>query len=68
MTVKEEAQAIFPCRQSAAKVYNGLIWNLRKQYEETGKSPTSKSNINKMMKDLPHCKEYDSLSAQGPAG
>ena len=50
--------------QSATKVYNGLIWNLREQYKETGKSPISKSNLNKIMKDLPHCKEYYSLSAQ----
>ena len=65
MTVKEEAQAILlDAMQSATKVYNGLIWNLREQYKETGKSPISKSNLNKIMKDLPHCKEYYSLSAQ----
>lgn len=65
MDLKTEAQAILlDAMQSATKVYNGLIWNLRKQYEETGKSPISKSNLNKIMKDLPHCKEYYSLSAQ----
>ena len=65
ITIKSEAQAILlDAMQSAIKVYNGLIWNLREQYKETGKSPISKSNLNKIMKDLPHCKEYYSLSAQ----
>ena len=59
ITIKSEAQAILlDAMQSATKVYNGLIWNLREQYKETGKSPISKSNLNKIMKDFPHCKEY----------
>ena len=49
---------------SATKVFNGMIWHLRKQYEETGKAPNSRKNLNKIMKELPRRKEYYSLSAQ----
>ena len=50
---------------SATKVFNGLIWNLRNQYEETGKPAISRKNLNKIMKELPRRKDYFSLSAQG---
>ena len=49
---------------SATKVFNGMIWHMRKQYEETGKAPNSRKNLNKIMKELPRRKEYYSLSAQ----
>ena len=60
------AQAILlDAMLSATKVFNGLIWNLRKQFEAHGKAPISRKNLNKMMKALPRRKEYYSLSAQG---
>lgn len=66
ITADSTAKAILlDAMSSATKVYNGLIWNLRKQYEESGKSPISKQNLNKLMKLLPRRKEYYSLSAQG---
>jgi IS605 OrfB family transposase len=49
---------------SATKVFNGMVWHLRKQYEEVGKAPISRQNLNKIMKELPRRKEYYSLSAQ----
>ena len=51
--------------RSATKVWNGLIWNLRAQYEQEGRAAISRKNLNKIMKDLPRRKEYYSLSAQG---
>ncbi|MCX6054811.1 MAG: hypothetical protein NTZ74_07850 [Chloroflexi bacterium] len=44
MTIKSEAQAILlDTMQSATKVYNGLIWNLREQYKETEKARSAKA-------------------------
>ena len=50
----------------ATKVYNGLIWHLREQYKQTGKSPISRKNLNKIMKMLPRRHGYYSLSTQAP--
>jgi IS605 OrfB family transposase len=50
--------------RSATKVYNGLIWQLREQYEQSGKAPISHKNLNQLMKLLPRAKEYYSQSAQ----
>jgi IS605 OrfB family transposase len=49
---------------SGTKVYNGLIWELRQEYEQTGKSKISKQNLNKILKTLPRAKAYYSLSVQ----
>lgn len=49
---------------SATKVYNGLLWNLRQEYETTGKSKISRKNLNGILKALPRAKEYYSLAVQ----
>jgi len=49
---------------SATKVYNGLLWNLRQEYETTGKSRVSRKNLNRILKTLPRAKEYYSLAVQ----
>lgn len=61
----ESEEILLDAMLSATKVFNGLIWNLRKQFEDDGKAPISRKNLNKIMKDLPRRKEYYSLSAQG---
>ncbi len=48
----------------AAKVYNGLLWHLRKEYEETGKVNISRKNLNRILKELPRAKGYYSMSVQ----
>jgi putative transposase len=48
----------------ATKVYNGLIYALRQEYEQTGKSKVSQQNLNKILKTLPRAKAYYSLSVQ----
>ncbi|RDV84760.1 RNA-guided endonuclease InsQ/TnpB family protein [Ammonifex thiophilus] len=48
----------------ATKVYNGLLWHLRKEYEETGKTNVSRSNLNRILKKLPRAKCYYSMSVQ----
>ena len=59
LNVDEPTEAIlFDAMRSATKVFNGLIWNLRNQYEETGKAPISRKNLNKIMKDLLRRKDY----------
>lgn len=49
---------------SATKVYNGLLWNLRQEYEQTGKSKVTRSHLNKLLKELPRSKDYYSLAVQ----
>jgi transposase len=49
---------------SATKVYNGLLWHLRKEYEETGKSSVTRKNLNWILKELPRAKNYYSMSVQ----
>jgi transposase len=48
----------------ATKVYNGLLWHLRKEYEETGKTNISRKNLNQILKELPRTKGYYSMSVQ----
>lgn len=48
----------------ATKVYNGIIHNLREQYEYTGEAPISMQNINKILKRLPRKDGYYSKSVQ----
>lgn len=48
----------------ATKVYNGLLWHLRQEFEKTGKTDVSKKNLNRILKLLPRAKGYYSLSVQ----
>ncbi|GAF24714.1 transposase and inactivated derivatives [Moorella thermoacetica Y72] len=48
----------------ATKVYNGLLWHLCQEYEETGKANISRKNLNRILKELPRAKGYYSMSAQ----
>lgn len=48
----------------ATKTYNGLIYTLHQEYEQTGKNRVSKQNLNKILKTLPRAKAYYSLSVQ----
>lgn len=48
----------------ATKVYNGLLWHLRKEFEETGKVDISRKNLNRILKELPRAKGYYSMSVQ----
>ncbi|RDV81184.1 RNA-guided endonuclease InsQ/TnpB family protein [Ammonifex thiophilus] len=48
----------------ATKVYNGLLWHLRKEYKETGKVDISRRNLNRILKELPRAKGYYSMSVQ----
>jgi transposase len=47
----------------ATKVYNGLLWHLRKEFEEKGKLDVSRKNLNLILKELPRAKGY-SMSVQ----
>jgi len=48
----------------ATKVYNGLLWHLRKEYKETGRVDISRKNLNRILKELPRAKGYYSMSVQ----
>ncbi|KXG73705.1 hypothetical protein AN618_24720 [Fervidicola ferrireducens] len=48
----------------ATKVYNGLLWHLRKEYEEKGQVNISHKNLNRILKELPRAKGYYSMSVQ----
>ncbi len=48
----------------ATKVYNGLLWHLRKEHKETGKVDISRKNLNRILKELPRAKGYYSMSVQ----
>lgn len=48
----------------ATKVYNGLMWYLRRQQEETGRVDVRRSNLNRILATLPRAKGYYSLSVQ----
>ena len=61
---EQTEEILFDAMRSATKVYNGLLWQLREQYEQTGKAPISRQNLNKLMKLLPRADEYYSLSAE----
>ena len=48
----------------ATKVYNGLMWHLRRQQEETGRVDVRRSNLNRILAALPRAKGCYSMSAQ----
>jgi putative transposase len=48
----------------ATKVYNGLVWHLRRQMEETGRVDVRRANLNRILAALPRAKGYYSMSAQ----
>jgi len=48
----------------ATKVYNGLMWHLRRQQEETGRIDVRRANLNCILATLPRAKGYYSMSAQ----
>ena len=48
-----EKAALLDAMLCATKVYNGLIWELRQEYEQTGKSMVSRQNLNRNLKGLP---------------
>lgn len=48
----------------ATKIYNGLLWHLRKEYKETGRVNISRKNLNRILKELPRTKGYYSMSVQ----
>jgi IS605 OrfB family transposase len=48
----------------ATKVYNGLMWHLRLQQEETGRVDMRRSNLNRILAALPRAKGYYSMSVQ----
>jgi len=50
--------------RSATKVYNGLLWHLREEYEKNGKSDISRKNLNRILKQLPRAKDYYASSVQ----
>ena len=52
----------------ATKVYNGLIRHLREQYKETGSSPVTRKNLNKIIKLLPRRLGYYFLFTQATRG
>jgi putative transposase len=60
-----ETEAIIKDAQAAAtKVYNGLLWSLRNEFESTGKTNITRSHLNSILKDLPKANNYYSLSVQ----
>ena len=61
---EKERAALLDAMLCATKVYNGLIWELRKVYEQTGKSRVSRQNLNRILKGLPRAQGYYSLSVQ----
>jgi putative transposase len=48
----------------ATKVYNGLMWHLRRQQQETGRVDIRHFSLNRLLAALPRAKGYYSLSAQ----
>lgn len=47
----------------ATKVFNGLLWHLRQEFEQTGRSDIRRSNLNRVLATLPRAKGYYSMSA-----
>ena len=61
----EQTQAVLlDAMYCATKVYNGLIWHLRDEFERTGKTQATRKNLNAALKTLPRANGYYSLSAQ----
>jgi putative transposase len=50
--------------RSATKVYNGLLWHLREEYKQNGRSNISRKNLNRILKQLPRAKDYYASSVQ----
>jgi IS605 OrfB family transposase len=48
----------------ATKVYNGLLWHLRRQQAETGRVDIRRSHLNRIVATLPRAQGYYSLSVQ----
>lgn len=63
-TSNETKDIILGAMLSATKVYNGLLWNLREEFTQTGKTTLTQKNLNKILKTLPHAKNYYSQSVQ----
>lgn len=63
-TTNETKEIILGAMLSATKVYNGLLWNLREEFNQTGKTTLSQKNLNKILKTLPRSKDYYSQSVQ----
>ena len=61
---EKERAALLDAMLCATKVYNGLIWELRQEYEQTGQSRVSRQNLNWILKGLPRVQGYYSLSVQ----
>ena len=61
---EDDKAVLLDAMLSATKVYNGLIWELRREYEQSGKSRVSRSNLNRILKGLPRARGYYSLSVQ----
>jgi len=49
---------------AATKVYNGVLWQLRAEYETTGQTDLRRGHLNGILKTLPRAKDYYSLSVQ----
>ncbi len=49
---------------SATKVYNGLLYHLRQEYENTGKVDLRDSSLNRILKTLPRRRHLHSQTAQ----
>jgi len=61
----ENTEAILrDCLYSSTKLYNGLIYHLRKEYEINGKVNLSDSHLNALTKTLPRSKNLFSQSVQ----
>ena len=65
VVASQEATAILlDAMLCATKVYNGLIWHLRDEFERTGRTRATRKRLNAVLKTLPRAKGYYSLSAQ----
>ena len=61
---KETEEIIKKAMYSATKVYNGLMWNLREEFCQTGKTRISRQHLNYLLHQLPRAKDYYSQSVQ----
>lgn len=60
----ETEQVLREAMFCTTKVYNGLMWHLRCQQEETGRVDVRRANLNRILATLPRAKGYYSMSAQ----
>ncbi|MCL5046500.1 MAG: transposase [Actinobacteria bacterium] len=61
----EQAQAVLQdAMRCATKIYNGLLWNLREEFKQAGKTRATRKHLNAILKTLPRAKAYYSLSVQ----